>query len=269
MIKLYGRVYEYVCDDMMIRESEQAGMEKKEIEKDQIEKDQIEKDQIEKKLITTSADRMVAYIQKRTKVRSEKCAKDLEIPVDQIEEWADVLEEKGLIDVDYSPIKGMVLRLKKTLPLVEITKKMEKIEWKKKPKRLGFVKRLKMKFARPGKKAKELRKLEEKILEKLEGSHDLLDVIEKKQKKEKKMEKPKQTQKLKEKRIKIERRMKEVREEIREIEKAPRKEIKKRRFFEFIDKTKKKAEKIEKETDEFTDKIEDLEKMILKHVRER
>ena len=226
MIKLYGRVYEYVCDDMMIRESEQAGMEKKEIEKEQV-----EKDQIEKKRITTSADRMVAYIQKRTKVRSEKCAKDLEIPVDQVEEWADVLEEKGLIDVDYSPIKGMILRLKKTLPMVEITKKMEKIEWEKKPKRLGFVKRLKMRFARPEKKAKELRKLEEKILEKLEGSHDLLDVIEKKQKKEKKMEKPIEAQKLKEKRTKIERKMKKVREEIREIEKAPRKEIKKSRWF--------------------------------------
>ncbi|MCK4300815.1 MAG: hypothetical protein KAX80_14835, partial [Planctomycetes bacterium] len=223
---------------------------------------------VEKKRITTSVDRMMAYIQKQTKVRSEKCAKDLEIPVDQIEEWADVLEEKGLINVDYSPIKGMVLRLKKTIPKIEITKRMEEIKWKKKPKGPGIIQRLKIKFARPEKKAKELRKLEDKILEKLETSYDLLDEIEKKQKIEKKKKKPKEAQKLKKKRVEIEKKMQKVRKEIREIEKAPRKEIKKRRFLEFMRKAEKKAKSIEKETDEFTNKIEDLEKMILKHVRE-
>lgn len=219
------------------------------------------------KEIWTSADKMMTYIQKQEKVRSEKCAKDLKIPIDHVEEWADVLEEKGLIDVEYSPIKGMVLKSKGKLPSKHAVEKIEEVKLVKKPKRPGLVQRLKVRFTKPEMEAKRLRKIETDILEKLESSYDLLDELEKRQKKEKK-KKPKEALELKKEKVEIEKRMQKVRKEIKEIEKAPRKEIKKRRFFEFMRKAEQRAEKMRKETNEFTQKVEKMEKSIAKHMEE-
>jgi chromosome segregation ATPase len=64
---------------------------------------------MKKDVIETKADQLVEYIYAKGEVVSAIASEELNIPLDQIEEWAVPLEENHLIRVRYSPIHGMIL----------------------------------------------------------------------------------------------------------------------------------------------------------------
>ncbi len=52
-------------------------------------------------LITTGVDALVRLVKEKQRIDIEEVSKILNIPVDQIEEWGRVLEEQGIIKIDY------------------------------------------------------------------------------------------------------------------------------------------------------------------------
>lgn len=64
---------------------------------------------MKREVIETKADELVKYIYAKGEVVSALASEELNIPLDQIEEWAVPLEENNLIRVRYSPIHGMIL----------------------------------------------------------------------------------------------------------------------------------------------------------------
>jgi chromosome segregation ATPase len=55
----------------------------------------------DKPLIETGVDKLVALVNERTKISIPDASKELSVPKVVIEEWANFLEEKGIIDVSY------------------------------------------------------------------------------------------------------------------------------------------------------------------------
>ncbi|MEM4359285.1 MAG: hypothetical protein QXT45_02020 [Candidatus Bilamarchaeaceae archaeon] len=56
-------------------------------------------------LITTGVDALVKLVKQKGKIEVDECAATLNIPSDTIEEWARVLEEEGIIRVEYKLAK--------------------------------------------------------------------------------------------------------------------------------------------------------------------
>lgn len=216
-----------------------------------------------KGVITTPADLLIEYLYYTGKVGTEKCAKDLGLPLEQIEEWADILEEHGMVDIGYSPIKGMVLKPKKAIQLLKLKpealkEEIEKLKRSQKSPKRKITKVMEKLRKRPrvaALKKKKLVKREETIMEKYKESLIKL----------KKLSEMRKTVKLKKKEAKIREEIKKLGTQVEAIKRAPPVEIKKVRFFDFIKRAEKKAEVVEKELDEFTKKIMALEKSIMKH----
>ncbi|RLG57040.1 MAG: hypothetical protein DRN95_06025 [Candidatus Hydrothermarchaeota archaeon] len=61
--------------------------------------------------LQTDIDRLLSIIEERGSVNISDLSKELNVGVEKIEEWAKVLEERGLIEIEY-PIIGLP-RLKK------------------------------------------------------------------------------------------------------------------------------------------------------------
>ena len=76
--------------------------------------------------IETGVDRLVQLIQKEKKVALEDAAKALGVPNDVVREWADFLEEEGLISVQYS-LSRMFL-IERQLSKKEVEKKGREYE---------------------------------------------------------------------------------------------------------------------------------------------
>lgn len=59
--------------------------------------------------IETGADTLLDFLEKKSRYSVSQISEDLGIPEEQVEKWARALENSGLVEIDYSAIKGMVL----------------------------------------------------------------------------------------------------------------------------------------------------------------
>ena len=59
--------------------------------------------------IETGADTLLDFLEKKSRYSVSQISEDLGIPEEQVEKWARALENSGLLEIDYSAIKGMVL----------------------------------------------------------------------------------------------------------------------------------------------------------------
>lgn len=220
-----------------------------------MEKDENNDDEV----IKTPADMLLEYLKTYGSVKSTTAAKDLGLTVEQVEEWADVLEEHNLVDVNYSPMNGMVIK-SKIVGLKKDHIKMrakEAVKTKESPKR-RLSKLFERLRKRPGvarlKKeqveasAEEISTKYKEAAGKLETMRGMREALELKKQKEELRRKVEELAKVKE-----------------EIARAPPEEVKKVRFFDFIKKTEKKTKEVKKEADEFTRHIEELERAMSKH----
>ena len=79
--------------------------------------------------IQTTADRLAQYVIKKKKVLAEDVAKAIGIKIEQVEKWANILEEHGIISVDYSTLHGMILKAR-LVAKGEVGKKLEEVRKK-------------------------------------------------------------------------------------------------------------------------------------------
>ena len=75
--------------------------------------------------IETAADKLLQIVKKRKKISFKECAKLLKSPENLLEEWAQFLEEEGLIDIEYRLATPYLVE--KALTKEEETKKLESI----------------------------------------------------------------------------------------------------------------------------------------------
>ncbi|MFB6145208.1 MAG: hypothetical protein ABEJ99_01745 [Candidatus Nanohaloarchaea archaeon] len=59
--------------------------------------------------IETGADTLLEFLEQKSRYSVSQISEDLGIPEDRVERWAKALEDSGLVEIDYSAIKGMVL----------------------------------------------------------------------------------------------------------------------------------------------------------------
>lgn len=59
--------------------------------------------------IETGADTLLDFLEEKSRYSVSQISEDLGIPEDPVEKWARALEKSGLVEIDYSAIKGMVL----------------------------------------------------------------------------------------------------------------------------------------------------------------
>ena len=64
---------------------------------------------MKKDTIETKVDKLVEYVNMRGEVPIALAAEALQLPVEQVEEWAKPLEENEMIKIKYSPLHGMIL----------------------------------------------------------------------------------------------------------------------------------------------------------------
>jgi len=64
---------------------------------------------MKKDIIETKVDKLLDYINMRGEVTSVIASEALDIPLEQIEEWAKPLEDSEMIKIKYSPLQGMIL----------------------------------------------------------------------------------------------------------------------------------------------------------------
>ncbi|RLG22036.1 hypothetical protein DRN74_01330 [Candidatus Micrarchaeota archaeon] len=64
------------------------------------------------KALHTGIDRLLAKVYANKSVKIKDIVKELQIPDEKAEEWANILADHELIDIKYSPISGMVLESK-------------------------------------------------------------------------------------------------------------------------------------------------------------
>jgi len=64
-------------------------------------------------VIETNIDKLINIVENRGSVTVESLSKELGIPPDQIEEWARILEERGMVEIEYPPLGSTKLRKKK------------------------------------------------------------------------------------------------------------------------------------------------------------
>ena len=92
--------------------------------------------ELKKHEIITDFDRVMDYVKKNKKVRVIKIAKDLKIYQKRVEDCARVLEENGLIEIEYPLIGDIALKLKGYKPPKKIKSKIKKtrkrMKWLKK-----------------------------------------------------------------------------------------------------------------------------------------
>src|SRR5512136_2487329 len=65
-------------------------------------------------LITTGVDALVRLVKRKGKVELEECARLLNIPAATIEEWCRVLEEEGIIEIEYKLTKIYIVWVQPT-----------------------------------------------------------------------------------------------------------------------------------------------------------
>lgn len=65
-------------------------------------------------LITTGVDALVRLVKRKGKVELEECARLLNIPASTIEEWCRVLEEEGIIEIEYKLTKIYIVWVQPT-----------------------------------------------------------------------------------------------------------------------------------------------------------
>lgn len=76
-------------------------------------------------LITTGVDALVRLVKQKSKVELEEASKTLNIPSETIEDWSRVLEEEGILRIEYRLTKVYLVWIKPTEE--EITEKEERI----------------------------------------------------------------------------------------------------------------------------------------------
>jgi len=82
--------------------------------------------ELKKHEIITDFDMVMDYVKKYKKVRVKMTAKNLQIYQKRIEECAKILEENGLIEIDYPIIGDVILKLKGYKPAKKIKPKIKK-----------------------------------------------------------------------------------------------------------------------------------------------
>jgi predicted ArsR family transcriptional regulator len=228
-------------------------------EEEKEKKEEKEKEPDNEERIKTPADMLLEYLKTFGQARSEAAAKDLGLPVEQIEEWADVLEEHGLVDIDYSPIKGMIIKSKvRGLKKEHIKIKAEKaVKTKESPKRRlsKLFERLRKRPRIAKLKKKKVEASAEQIAEKYEQAAAKLETLKG----------MKEALELKKQKEELRRKVEQLSRETEEIAKAPPEEVKKVRFFDFIKRAEKKTKEVKKETDVFSLQIESLESAMKRH----
>ncbi|GEM_PF-4805914 len=212
--------------------------------------------------IKTPADQLLELLTKaKSKISVEEIADNLKMPIEQVEEWADVLEEHGLVDVQYSPLHGMAIKPKiHQMKQEELKEKVREVKPRLERPRIAFFKNLKAALARTQVKRQQIKQKHEVIRGKFIHASEKIGMLPKTHP---------QVQELKREKISLRKELDDLRKHVSEMHKAPPKEVKKPRFIHYVAKTEHKAREIEKRTDEFTQKIEELEKDIQKHKERR
>lgn len=77
-------------------------------------------------LISTGVDALINLVRKKGKIGVEQAARELEMPVSTIEDWAKTLEAEGLVKIDYNLTKEVLVW--KGLNAQEYTEKMSDID---------------------------------------------------------------------------------------------------------------------------------------------
>ena len=63
--------------------------------------------------VETAVDKLLRMVREKGKVRMKEAAKAFGVPKEQIEEWADILEEHKLILVHYPPLGDAIIKVRK------------------------------------------------------------------------------------------------------------------------------------------------------------
>jgi hypothetical protein len=205
--------------------------------------------------IKTSADKFLDILKRKNKkVNVEEIADELKLPLEQVEEWADVLEEHDLIDVQYSPLKGMAIKPRiHEMKQEELKQKVKEIKPKLRPK--ITLPRITL----PSLRRRKIKKRHEVIRGKFMHASELMA----------QMPRTLEVKHLKKEKTQLQKELKDLQRHVSEIHKAPAKEVKKKRFVKYVAKTEKKAKEIEKRTDMFTRKIRELENTMERHKERR
>lgn len=70
------------------------------------------------KKIKTAVDDLIKLLKNKNEISIEEASRKLKISVEQIEEWAKVLEEKGFLEIEYSPFtSGKIKKVRKSANL--------------------------------------------------------------------------------------------------------------------------------------------------------
>jgi len=84
---------------------------------------------VQDSLLKTGVDRLVSLIQEKKRISVPEAAKELGVSQVVVEEWADFLEEEGIISIDYKFATSWLIE--KKLKKEEITKKVKEFHGKK------------------------------------------------------------------------------------------------------------------------------------------
>jgi len=79
--------------------------------------------------IETGVDKLVKLVAAEKKVSIEDAAKELGVPISLVQEWADFLEQEGLLDTEYSLSKSYLLE--KRLSRDDVVQKSKEYDTKK------------------------------------------------------------------------------------------------------------------------------------------
>lgn len=215
--------------------------------------------------IKTPVDMLLDYLKKVKETRSDQAAKALGLTVEQIEEWADVLEEHDLAEIGYSPLKGMIISVKTPAKVEGEEEVKEEVKEK-------FKAPIKVKRA-PGRRFSKLferlrkrpavAKLKTKKVEKFHVH--ITDRYNKAAAKLNNLKATKEIIELKKKKEELSKQVQELTRQVKEISRASPEEVKKPRFFDYVRETEKQAKKLKEEADTFADQIESLEKTMIEH----
>jgi len=68
---------------------------------------------IQSEIVVTDVDKLLSIIKSHGEISSEETARMLNLKKETIEDWAKILAEKGLIEVEYPVVGSMILKIKK------------------------------------------------------------------------------------------------------------------------------------------------------------
>ncbi|MDI6825578.1 MAG: hypothetical protein QMD36_00035 [Candidatus Aenigmarchaeota archaeon] len=99
-----------IVDDIKAKAKEE--LRERKAEKVEVPKEKVEPSRIELKEIETAIDKMIEILDKRGSVTILDLSRELGVSIEHIESWAKILEDRGLIEMEYPLIGPSRLRKK-------------------------------------------------------------------------------------------------------------------------------------------------------------